>query len=312
MDNATFGQIREILQKDEAIGILVGKDANLDNMGAALALYLALKQANKQISIAAPSEPTVEISSLVGINKVKKNLEGEGGDLVVSFPYQEGEIEKVSYTLENGYLNILVKAGEEGLSFSQSDVRFKKGGSSPKTLFVIGTPRLSDLGNLFDPESLKGTTLINIDNKAENQGFGDVVFVSADFSSVCEQMARLLTSLGLDIDIDIAQNLLNGISFATGNFSDSKTSPFAFELAAMLLRKGATRPKVFGEERQTPKQFQGWSAGSTFKPLPQKTIKQAPVSLKRRDVVEEDKEEEKETPPDWLAPKIYKGSTSIE
>ncbi|MFH1832713.1 MAG: hypothetical protein ABH816_00910 [Candidatus Levyibacteriota bacterium] len=321
MDNAIFGQIKEILAKDESIGILIGKDANLDNMGAALSLYLLLQQVNKKVSIATPLDPLVEISSLIGINKVKKSLDtGESGDLVVSFPYEEGEIEKVSYTLEQGYLNILVKAGELGFSFSQDDVMFKRGGGLPKTIFIIGTPRLSDLGNLFDPEALKGATLINVDNKADNQAFGDIVFVSPDFSSVCEQMARILTFLGFEIDIDVAQNLLNGLSFATDNFSNFKTSPFAFELCATLLRKGAVRPKSLPEEKPLQKKVQDWA-----QPMPKKnflddlkstglkTIKQTPpTSIKRRNAVEEDTTEEEETPPDWLAPKIYKGSTSIE
>ena len=67
----------------------------------------------------------MEVSSLVGIDKVKKSFNGgANGDLTVTFPYKEGEIEKISYTLEEGKLNILVKAGENGLSFNEKDVEF--------------------------------------------------------------------------------------------------------------------------------------------------------------------------------------------
>ncbi|MDP3987596.1 MAG: hypothetical protein Q8P80_00425 [Candidatus Levybacteria bacterium] len=283
MDNATFQAIKDVLVKNESLGIVVGKNPSIDDMGAALSLYLSLKQLNKNVSIASPQEPIVELSSLVGINKVKKNLDsggGGGGDLVVSFPYREGEIEKVSYTLEEGFLNIVVKAGDNGLSFSDSEVKFKRGGGYPTALFIVGTPRLADLGELFDPSALKDTTVINIDNKSENQGFGDIVYVSPAFSSVCEQMVNLLSFLGVDLETDIAQNLLHGISFATDNFQNPKTSFSTFETAAALMKKGAVRARGFqaqpvaGVQQQVQAQGGEDSLDQLWGPLHQTEVSQ--------------------------------------
>lgn len=252
MDTSAVQKIGEILGKNQAVSIVVGKNARLDEMAAALSLYLSLKTDGKQVSIATPVEPIVELSSLIGINKVKTSLGSDKGDLTVSFPYEEGEIEKVSYTLENGYLNIIVKAGQNGLSFSEKDINYKRTGGQIAVLFVVGTPRLSDLETLFDPEALKNTTVINIDNKSENQGFGDISCVSQSFSSVSEAVASLLATLSLPIDQDIAQNLLSGMSFATDNFTSTKTSPTAFEMVAYMLRKGAVREQK--QQRQRPVQ----------------------------------------------------------
>src|SRR4030067_1019506 len=174
MENTTFRQLKEALDKAKNIAIVVGKEPSLDEMGAALSLFLSISDIGKPIAIAATDEPIVELSSLVGINKVKTSLNGESGDLTVSFPYKEGEIDKVSYTLENGYLNIVVKAGEEGLSFS-------------------------------------------------------------------EITANVIYGLGLKVDRDIAQNLMIGLTYATDDFKDPKTSYLAFEMAGVLLRSGATR-----------------------------------------------------------------------
>src|SRR3989338_10841007 len=99
MDNQPIQSIREILDRNEQIAIAVGKNPSIDEMGAALALYLSLAAYNKKVTIASPTDPIVELSNLIGINKVKSSLATDGGDLVVSFPYKEGEIEKVSYTL---------------------------------------------------------------------------------------------------------------------------------------------------------------------------------------------------------------------
>src|SRR5438874_459420 len=113
MDNTLTQKFKDSISKGQNIGIVVPADHSLDQMAAALSLHLLLKSVNKSTTIASPSDPLVEVSSLVGVNKVQKKLSGESGDLVVSFPYLEGEIEKVSYTIENDHLNIVVKASEQ-------------------------------------------------------------------------------------------------------------------------------------------------------------------------------------------------------
>jgi len=172
MDNLTFDKIKEALSKYTNIAIAVPVDPTVDEMGAALGLYLSLKDMGKTLSIATPNAPLVEVSALVGIDEVRTTLGEESGDLVVSFPYREGEIEKVSYTRDDNFLNIVVKAGEKGLNFTQEDVKFSRGSKAPEMLFIVGAARISDLGKLFDPAVLKDTVVVNIDNKPDNQDTG--------------------------------------------------------------------------------------------------------------------------------------------
>ncbi|MBU4099385.1 hypothetical protein KJ980_07085, partial [Patescibacteria group bacterium] len=101
MDNAIVQKIKDAISNNDNIAIIVGKNPSIDEMAAALSLYLLLKE-NKKVTIVCPTQPIVELSNLVGIDKVATRLEGGEGDLVVSFPYVEGEVEKVSYTLESG------------------------------------------------------------------------------------------------------------------------------------------------------------------------------------------------------------------
>ena len=300
MDNATFRQIGDVIEKNSTIGIVTVENPTLDEMGSALALYLSLTKIGKTVSVSTPKEPLVEVSSLVGIDQVKTSMSGNSGDMIVSFPYEEGEIEKVSYTLENGQLNIVVKAGEKGLSFSEKDVTYSRPQGVPDVLFVIGVQRLSDLGKMLDVTSLKDTTVINIDNKADNQGFGDIVLVYPMLSSISEQVANLILALGLKIDIDISQNLIHGISFATNNFQNPKTSALAFEMTGVLMRNGAIRVNNKVREYEPEE-------AEKFFPKP------SAVANKIQDVKQEVKEEKQDDnpPKDWLAPKIYKGSTNF-
>lgn len=295
MESPTLQKIKDLLDRNNTIGIAVGKNPGVDEMGGALALYLSLQNFGKSVSIASLTEPIVEVSSLVGIDQVKTSFDsGKSGDLTVSFPYKDGEIEKISYTLEDGFLNILVKAGKLGLSFDEKEIIYKRGVVAGVVL-TIGVPRLSDLGRLFDIQALKDTKIINIDNKAENQGYGDIVLVSTNFSSVSEQAASLIFSLGLKMDVDIAQNLLSGIDNATDNFQNPNASSLAFEMAASLLKKGAVRARSKIRKTVTGDN----DRYSFFAPQAQKQPK------------DDSKAYEDNPPSDWLAPKIYKGSTTL-
>lgn len=317
MDNLMISKLRNLLETTENIGIAVGRDPGIDEMAGALSLYLALGSEGKKVTIATPADPLVEVSSLVGIDRVRKGFDAEQGDLTVSFPYKEGEIEKISYTLEDGKLNILVKAGAQGLSFDENNIEYKRGAGAPKLVFVVGTPRLSDLGRVFSPDALKNSTIVNIDYKKDNQGFGDILLVNKNMSSVSEMVASLLFSLGVKLDMDIASNLMSGIIAGTENFQSPRTSPTAFEMAAILMKNGAVRQAIGDTVKKTDIPV-GEDAYSFFAPA--KPQMQAPsfskkinsAEEKRAALAKEDVKLDEDNPPDdWLAPKIYKGSTAI-
>jgi hypothetical protein len=345
MDNQAHQKIKDLLSRHNHIGIIFAKNPTVDHAAAGLSLYLGIRQMGKQAVIASPTQPLVEISNLVGIDKVKNNLGTEGGDLTVAFPYKDGEIEKVSYTLENGFLNIVVKAGDKGLSFQEKEIQFKRGGKVPPLIFFVGVPRLTDLGNLFNPDAFKDTTIVNIDNRPDNQGFGEIVLVSPKFSSVSEQIAHLLTQLEgqVAIDQDIAQNLLTGIAQATNDFQDQKTSYLAFEMAGVLMRKGATRQRVSPQEEKQetnnsaffpyqpqrpqqpvmqqqrpqpfkqpfPRPFQSQPQHQQQQPVQNQQQNNQTQNTQPNQQQGQDTNKQRQAPPDWLTPKVYKGSTVI-
>lgn len=311
MDNSTVQKIKDELAKNDSVAIAVGKNPSIDEMAAALSLFLVLRDSNKKVSISSPTKPIVELSNLVGIDKVEDKLSSQDGDLSVSFPYVEGEIEKVSYTLENGFLNIIVKAAKQGLSFDERDVKYSKGTGAISLLFVIGTPNLSDLGDLISPEALHNAKIINIDNKAENQGFGDIVIVSSENSSISEQVGDIILSLGFRPDKDSAQNLLDGIIYATNNFQDKRTSPLALEISSLLMRNGAKRTERSSYSRNEPT-----PEPTPIKSRESRTQENIVRPTTRFPVMDEQPQdnvnsEDQKTPNDWLGPKVYKGSSNF-
>lgn len=306
-------KLTEIFDKDGSFAIVVGSSYTVDEMGAALSLYLALSGKGKDVTVISIRQPLVEVSNLVGIDKVKSGFESKTGDLVVSFPYQTDEIGKVSYTLEGGFLNIIVKPKDNSLSFGEKDVIFRRAGDVPSVLISVGVKRLSDLSSLFSIEGLKDTTIVNIDKMGNNEAFGDVVIVSQTASSVSEQVANILLTLAYPIDPDIAQNLMSGIVVSTGNFQSPRTSSLAFEMAGILLRNGARREIPRPQQTRSAQPFQriAQQAQQPMRnpiPVSPQAVKEFPREQKKDDLPAG----RQEAPPDWLGPKIFKGSTNVE
>jgi nanoRNase/pAp phosphatase (c-di-AMP/oligoRNAs hydrolase) len=339
-------RLKEIFDSKSTFAIVVGQGYGVDEMGSALSLYLALKTIGKDASVVSAKQPLVEVSNLVGIDQVRPSYESSNGDLIVSFPYQQDEIGKVSYTLENGLLNIIVKPKDAPLSFGEKDVIFKRSGDLPTVVITVGVKRISELQSFFDVQALKDTTIVNVDKAGANEGYGDVVIIGQGASSVSEQVANLILSLAYPMDPDIAQNLMGGIISATGNFQSPKTSSLAFEMAGILLRSGAKRetsrsapnagqsrtPGQFGyplnrppqnmPQRQQVNQPRGQrNPGLTGQQMPQIPPMPQPQQPLPSQFAKEQKLDDApidsgdtspDAPPDWLSPKIYKGSTDVE
>ncbi|MGB9707008.1 MAG: DHH family phosphoesterase [Microgenomates group bacterium] len=267
-----FSQFQQVLSTAQTIFVLLPQKLNQDTVAAGLSLFLSLKKAGKQISVFCPKPITVEFSSLVGVDKIKNQLEGK--NLVISFDYLEDSIEKVSYNIENNKFNLLIQPKEGYPPLSPQKVQYSYVGANADLFLVFGTS-LEDLGEIYS------------NNKNVLEEGKVVTFDLADFqaASYCEVVANLLAQLKLPVDEDIASNLLAGIEEATASFSSPKTGPGSFEAAAFCLRAGGRRPE--GKVH--------------LKPMPEQiSAKKPPHEVK-----------EEKPSPDWLTPKIYKGNTLI-
>ncbi len=292
-----FGPVQQALTNSQTAFIIAPKMPSLDKIAAALALFLSLKKTGKTVTIVCPDEMTVELSSLVGVDKIGQKLGGK--NLVISFDYIEDSIEKVSYNIENNKFNLLIqpKAGFPPLSTDK--VNYSSSGGAD-LIFVVGAQKLEDLGNLYSQEKqlYQQSSVVNLDVDPKNTQFGKINLTVPTVSSCSELVAGLISALRMPIDQDIATNLFLGIEKMTQGFTSPKTSASTFELTAFCLRAGARRRRVSPEPR--PKK--ATSSGSTLSPMP------SGVSAKKAPL----KEEKEEKPAaDWFEPKIFKGSTRV-
>jgi len=279
-----FTPVEEALAPAQTFAVVLPTNLNTDKVAAALALFLSLKKAGKQVSIACSSPMIVEYSSLIGVDKIGQKFGGR--NLMVSFDYHEDSIEKVSYHIENNKFNLVIQPKEGYPPLSTQKINYSYFGNQADVVLTVGAASWENLGNLYheNKKLFEESQSINLDISSHNSQFAKVNLVESPMASLSELVTLMLSSLNLPLDEDIASNLLLGIKKASFDFSLNKSGPSTFEAVAICLRAGARQP--FHETRPERK--------PDFKKS-QKPVEVAP----------------QKPSPDWYKPKIYKGDTRV-
>ena len=296
MDPNQTSQIQSALATAQSIFIALPQKPSFDQVAAGLGLYLSLAKANKNVNIGSPTEMIVEYSSLVGVDKIKDTFQGGKDSLVVSFDYIEDAIEKVSYNIEEGKFNLVIKPKAGHPPLDSKKVNYSYTGGKVDLIFTIGVTSLGSLGKIYqgNQKFFDESQIFNLDNNPQNQRYGQINLVEPRAASISQQVAFLIAQLRLPTNGDIGTNLILGIERATRQFASPKVDSATFEAAAFCLKIGARRKmKPFLKERR---------GKPPLKPMPPKVSAKKPPP---------EPEEEEEPKPDWLEPKIYKGEGRV-
>lgn len=279
MDNS-FGSI---IESAASILILLPKKPYFDQVAAGLALYLALRD-KKDVAISCPSPMMVGFNRLVGVNKVTQELGNK--NLVIKFvDYQAGNIERVSYDIENSEFRLTVIPKPGVPSPKKEQARLTYSGVSADTVILIGGANESHFP-ASTSNDLVGAKFVHVGTRALSMPpEKGIMSFARPASSVSEVVASLIKESGLTLDVDIATNLLIGIEEGSNKFSSPEVTADTFQMISDLMKAGGQRL------RRGPYQKETFPPGS----IPGKVVK-----------VEEEK---KETPKEWLEPKIYKGTS---
>lgn len=269
-----FARIGQIFDEKQTISICLPQNVNMDAAAAATALYFALLHMNKQVSIACST--TVDSNfDLEGLDKVQTQLSSSGNTLVISFPYSDGAIDKVTYNIEGEKFNLLIQPKENASRLDSEKVQFAYSGGKAEVIITLFAPTLNALGSLYNSQKDKfsGVEIINIDRHFTNNNYGSINIVDKRASSMSEIVLEMLQSLNIAIDKEIATNLLSGIVSATNNFTSHSVSADTFTACAFLLNNGALKKTGGMMQRgvmntQTPVQRQQFAGNQnqTLKP----------------------------------------------
>ncbi len=238
-------RIAQILNEKQSIAICLPQNPNLDAVAAATGLYLTRLHMGKQAGIACLDVINPQFD-LVGQDKIQTTMVAEGNTLVVSFPYQDGAVDKVTYNIENDRFNLLIQPKEGVEKLNHNGVKFRYTGGKADVIITIYAPTLNSLGDLYNnqKDQFTGVEIINIDRHFTNNGYGTVNVVDKKAASISEIVISLLRSLNAKMDKDAASNFYAGIVAATNNFSSHAVSAQTFESSAFLLNSGAQKKPI--------------------------------------------------------------------
>ncbi len=157
-------------------------------------------------------------------------------------------------------------------ALNSESVSYSYAGGKADCLIIIGFNSLEELGSTYqDNRSVFEQEKVFKLNYVPNYSFS-------------EKICSIIRSLQLPIDADIASNLMSGLERSTRGFESTSTAE-TFETAAFLLRSGARR------------------SGRPAMSQPSTN----PISAA---VPDEQTTDEKQAPPEWLEPKIYKSNNT--
>lgn len=239
--NQILTDIKTSLGNAKSVLIVTHPDHTDDSIGATLALYLGLTGLGKSVSVASPQPIQVGLSDYIAADKIKNSLGKK--NFVISLPYKDGSIEKVSYNIEDDHFNLVIEP-HEGFEFSKDMVSYGSHGGSPDCVVVVDTIHWGKLGNLYEENKdiFAGVAhVINVDVHADNTLFGTVNMVDPEISSTTELVAVILSTLGVQLTTDIATNILNAVYETTKNFTTQKVNARTFEVASVCMKAGGIR-----------------------------------------------------------------------
>jgi phosphoesterase RecJ-like protein len=114
------------------------------------------------------------------------------------------------------------------------------------TLWVFGDMADTHRAGEFLPK-IERENILDIDHHLGNAHFGAFNYVLPDECSTGTCVIRLLRSLGVQMDPEIATALLTTIMTDTGGFMHSNTTPEVLDLSAELMRAGANKELITEE-----------------------------------------------------------------
>ncbi len=239
LDQALLNTLKSYLDQAHSVTIVCGADATIDILATTSVLVEALKSLEKDVRLVAPTKP--DTSVIGGLEAIETTIGNQ--NLVISFPYEETAVDKVSYHIgENSgqfYLTIKPKKGNDPLDFNKVD--FAYAGAESDAIILVGVTRLEELEQLYIGYEDFYETTTKISFTSNGSALGDVNISAIGYSSLSECVLVMLNSLGIEFSAESATNMLSAIDVETDYMRSLKASAITFEAVAQLMRVGARR-----------------------------------------------------------------------
>jgi nanoRNase/pAp phosphatase (c-di-AMP/oligoRNAs hydrolase) len=236
-------QAFDLVNKSQNVLILLPRDYTADALGSGLALTMLIKELGKKADFIIQQPSPEKLSFLPGLELVKSEV-APLRDFIISIDTSEKKIKQLRYENKDSVLKIFL-AGPDSLE--QKDIRLEPGPFNYETLIIIDAPDMEALGQFYEKHTdlFFEKPIINIDHKSGNEYFGEINLVEPTSSSCAEIITDFMNSFFPNqITASIATCLLTGIIEETRSFQKTNTTPQTFNLASLLIMRGAEKEKI--------------------------------------------------------------------
>ncbi|MCL2110461.1 hypothetical protein FWH30_02690 [Microgenomates group bacterium] len=244
-------QLAQKMETAEKILLVFGaQTSSLDQVAAATALYVSLKERNpdKVLTLLSFGEPVVEQVDLVGINKAVTKLPVAG--TVIALQRTKDQIKKISCDTDEttGQVAVVVENMPQMRVLTKEEMILTPMSENYDIVLSFCGARhslLKKMGvNNMTPDN---TFLFSREKMVDNEAIENIYPEHGSFSGL---VAELLRQWAWQIDVDAASNLLLGLDARTRNFTNGDTEAVLFELAGWLLRAGGQRSLAQTQRRR--------------------------------------------------------------
>ena len=336
--DSQLSELKNLLPTAKSILIALPTGSDIDKLAAGLALYLSLTQQGKEVSIVCDNTIRVAQSHLFAVDKIQNTLpQGGSSDFVLTLEgvavpdsatptgWKIPALSTMDYVASNNNLDLIFHV-LPGQTFQPTRIVPRNQGGNFNLAFILGASGLTSLGNIYNTnqQAFSSVHIVNIDNQATNIGYGQTNIIDPSTLSISEMLVNILPGLGLPMTADEASNLLVGIFEATNNLTNERSSADTFMAVAQCLRVGGKKPSAANNIGVQP--TPGFDLSAL---IPQQQPSAQPVSretfvnptIVSEQAIQQPRPSHEERPsgervvsesevePDWLTPKVFKGSS---
>ncbi len=237
-------QISTQVSEAQKVLLAVNAERGLDALAAGLALTLWLKSIDKQAVLMIDGAPTAYRflpTDLISAADAPQQT-------IVSLRLGAANVKQIKYKLESDELNFIVLA--DNAAWTADDLTLKSAADDFDLIITVGTQDLHSLGQTYlkRTETFFNTPIINLDNQADNNNFGQINAVSLKAAALCEIAYSMIKQISENLnDKKVNTCLLAGLISATDNFTSSRLTPRCLSAAADLLENEADRSAIITE-----------------------------------------------------------------
>lgn len=298
--------LTSLIDSASSVLVVLPTKPYFDQVAGGLSLYLSIV-GRKDVSIFCPSPMMVGFNRIIGIDKITAEL-GKKNLTIKFVNYEASNIDKVGYDIDNGQFKLTVTPKSGFVAPQKEQITMDYSGTAADLVILVGGANETHFP-IISTQDLANAKIVHVGTRTLDAK-REILSFAKPASTTSELVAGLIKDSGLEMNNDIATNLVMGIEEGSNNFTGSEVTPETFEIFAYLLRNGGQRsPRV----KLSPANFPvGAIPTKPYNtPAPQQPVTPiAQVETQAEVPAAETGPETSEVnpPSDWLQPKIFKGT----